>query len=807
MRIYNRANMRYIFLLLFILYQSVLLPATLAAHDQHIVFDTIRVGGDNAYPPFEFMNENGEPDGFNIDVVQAIARVMDLPIDIELTVWNDARNSLLNGNIDVVAGMYKTETRDLDFDFTTPHFITSYSIFVRTNSSIEGIEDISDKIILVQEGDLAHDLVLEQQIGSRTILTADYYEALHKLAQHEGDCVLMPRIQGLLIIKENHKELKDVHAVGNPLFQREYCLAVREGNTALLALLDEGLSIIKNSGEFSQIYNRWFGNTMKPPMTYTDLLPYLGPSILILIMVILWGFELRRQVKVKTRSLRQSENNLANIIDHIPLLICVKDSGGAFLLVNQAASDFFQLPKDLLIGKTIEDLTIPDITRKKLISLDSDKMSPEHINRYTNVLLIDPAGKEHFFIVIKVNYTMIDIDKPAMLYILQETTEQRILEDRLRQSQKMEAIGRLAGGVAHDFNNQLTGIMGYAELLIQESDRLIQQKYINLILTAARHSAALTRQLLTFARKGRYNPKIIDFHDLIQEVSALIRHAVDKRIYVKTILESSSPYTVGDKDLLESMLFNICLNARDAMPIGGVLSIRTSDTYLDETFCASSTFDISEGTYVRIDISDTGTGITLEHQKKIFEPFFTTKPQGKGTGMGLAAVYGTVKRHKGVITMKSTVGKGTTFSIYLPSSSSKKSVSPTAPAMQETTLHAKHLLVIDDEELVRDLIVSILQPYSCIIDTAKDGIEGIASMRKQTDAIDVVLLDMVMPKLGGAETFKVIRKLSPKLPILLMSGYQKDIQTETVLSDPFCDFIQKPFNNAVLISKINNLCS
>ncbi len=240
-------------------------------------------------------------------------------------------------------------------------------------------------------------------------------------------------------------------------------------------------------------------------------------------------------------------------------------------------------------------------------------------------------------------------------------------EEKLRQSAKMEAVGQLAGGIAHDFNNQLAGIVGYADLVKQDSrDRPKLSGYAEKILLAAQRSTDLITQLLAFSRQGKYFNITVDMHQVVQEVFSLISHTFDRRVVLRQELKASRCTILGDPSLLQNVILNLALNARDAMPQGGELFFGTSVAELSEEFCSESPFSIAPGAYLRVDICDTGSGIDLETQKRMFEPFFTTKPQGKGTGMGLAAAYGTIKTHKGAISVSSELGRGGCFQLFIP---------------------------------------------------------------------------------------------------------------------------------------------
>jgi PAS domain S-box-containing protein len=374
----------------------------------------------------------------------------------------------------------------------------------------------------------------------------------------------------------------------------------------------------------------------------------------------------------------------------------------------------------------------------------------------------------------------------------------RVAEERLRQAEKMEAIGRLAGGVAHDFNNQLVGIMGYAELLLGRLEGEAIRRSVERILTASRRAADLTRQLLTFARRGQYAFVTVDVNVVIREVIGLLERSIDKRIGVCEALRAQRSATLGDASQLQSALLNVALNARDAMPEGGVLTFATENVVLDGADCQARGPDAAPGRYVCVAITDTGVGMDGEMLKRLFEPFFTTKEPGKGTGMGLAAVYGTVKAHGGFAEVASQVGAGTTFSLYLPEAEAATESRP-ADVVVEPAATSARLLVADDEEIVRSMMTEALTDLGYRVTACADGDEALETYRARWREIDLVVLDLVMPKMGGHEVFLAMQRCNPDLRVLLCSGYSLSDAARKLLAQPgIVGFLQKPFEVADL---------
>ncbi len=388
-----------------------------------------------------------------------------------------------------------------------------------------------------------------------------------------------------------------------------------------------------------------------------------------------------------------------------------------------------------------------------------------------------------------------------------DITERKQLEERLRHSEKMEAVGQLAGGIAHDFNNQLAGIMGFADLLraaVGQDPTLI--RFADNILTGVQRATDLTAQLLAFARKGKHLAVTVDVHLLAFEVISLLRHSIGKNIRIRQDLNANPSTTLGDPSQIQSAILNLAINARDAMPDGGELTLATDLVTVDEAWSENLVFGIPAGAYVKIEVSDTGVGIPPEIMDRIFEPFFTTKEETKGTGLGLAAVYGTLRNHGGGLAVESSVGDGTTFALLLPlhtedggseqvSVSAERDVPPPADDIG-------HVLVVDDEPGVGQMVAEMLAATGCRTTVCLGGKEAVDIYRRMGAEIDVVLLDLVMPNMDGQAVFRALKEIDPGVRVLVSSGYAVDGGAQELLAEGAMDFIQKPYKTADLKAKL-----
>ena len=384
--------------------------------------------------------------------------------------------------------------------------------------------------------------------------------------------------------------------------------------------------------------------------------------------------------------------------------------------------------------------------------------------------------------------------------------EKTRLEEQLWESRRLEAIGQLAGGVAHDFNNQLAGIINYAELLLSRLKDNKERGYADMILKTAQRSADLTSQLLAFSRKAELRVTRVDIHELVAEVVSLLSHTIDRRITIKQRLDADPPIAMGDASQLESALLNITINARDAMPDGGELGLATDVVTLDEEFCRTHPHGVAPGRFLLVSVSDTGTGMGEETLAHIFEPFFTTKGVGAGTGLGLAAVYGTVRSHGGTIDVHSKPGHGSVFKVYLPlAPAANDNAGDDAGDAKATTPGAVKpacIMFVDDEKPVRESSCEALRRLGYEMVPCENGAAAVEYYRKSWRDVDLVILDMMMPEMNGHDTFRAMRAVNPGVKAMLLSGFSLDTRIQAVLDEGVLDYLQKPFPLAELYDKV-----
>ncbi|HEY3205028.1 MAG TPA: response regulator [Thermoanaerobaculia bacterium] len=396
---------------------------------------------------------------------------------------------------------------------------------------------------------------------------------------------------------------------------------------------------------------------------------------------------------------------------------------------------------------------------------------------------------------------------PAVERELEQARERRArrqAEEQLRQSQKMEAIGQLAGGVAHDFNNLLTAILGYAEFLatrLREDPAGLAE--VEEIRKAGERAASLTRQLLAFSRRQVLEPKVLDLNAIVRGVEKMLNRLIEANVDLVATLDPSLSSVHADAGQIEQVIMNLVVNARDAMPRGGKLTIETANVELDEAY-ARQHAPTKPGHYVMLAVSDSGLGMDAETQSHIFEPFFTTKEQGKGTGLGLSTVYGIVQQSGGHIWVYSEPGRGTTFKVYLPrvegTVETAESPPPAVPVRATETI-----LLVEDDEALRRLALKTLQGLGYTVLDAGCGSDALDIARRSSGPVDLILTDVVMPEMSAAELTARLRRIRPQARLLYMSGYTDEAIVRHDVLAPGTAFLQKPFTPASLARKVREV--
>lgn len=500
-------------------------------------------------------------------------------------------------------------------------------------------------------------------------------------------------------------------------------------------------------------------------------------------------------------ALAKSAERYRTFVENAHDVIFSHDLNGNFTAVNKAVEGITGYKRKEILKMNIRETLSPE-QYDKALSMTKRMLSGEHVETFELEFIV----KRKRILTAEVNAKLIlQNGVPVGVQgIARDITERKQLEEKLRQAQKMEAIGQLTGGIAHDFNNLLTAINGYCDLTILKANPHDNSySYLHEIKKAGERAASLTRQLLAFSRKQILQTKVIDLNVVISDLKKMLKRVIGEDLELFTVLSPELGKIKADHGQIEQVIMNLAVNSRDAMPEGGKLIIETHNIYLDDGY-ATNHIDIETGHYVMLTISDTGVGMDRETQSHIFEPFFTTKEIGRGTGLGLATVYGIVRQSKGYITLYSEVGIGTTFKIYLPrideETEEEKEFEQSLPPQGTETI-----LLVEDDVMVRELVTTILEDKGYKILVASNGKNALSICEQHDEPIHLLLTDVIMPEMNGRKLAKELSKLRPKMKVIYMSGYTDNVVLLQKILAEETNFIQKPFAPKLFARKVRDV--
>ena len=676
---------------------ALLLLSTWVISAKCVYAESILVEGDSNYPPYEYL-EDGVPKGFNIEIIRAVAKVSALELRINLRPWDEVIENLEKGGSDVVSGMFFTPARTELFSFSIPHNIVSHSIFVRKGSSIRRLEDLHGKEIIVQRGDVMHEYALTHYPDSTIIPVPSQEEALKMLSSGKYDAALLRKLFNLFHASE--LGLDNLKTTGGDFAFGKYCFAVRKGDQELLGRLNEGLNLIKESGEYDRIYEKWFGVYERKTL-YDKILHYaflfLTPLLAFLVLFILWVGMLRHKVRKKTEELsaelqerHRAENKLqevqqylASIINCMPSAIIGVDKECRINQWNVEAEKVYGRSRDDVLSKTLDE-AVPELS----VQLDRVRNSLQSGEQEVEPIVSRYVDKRTRYETVTI-YPLTESGMEGAVIRIDDITERMNFEQMVMQSEKMLSIGGLAAGMAHEINNPLAVILGNVQNIIRQTSLGLQlnddiatecgtcmkaisdymerrgvSRKVESIFEAGVRSSNIVSNMLSFSRKSdkvkrcHVIPVILDKTvDLVSSSYSLNEKYDFKQIEVIREYENSLPEIWCESSEIQQVFLNLIRNGAEALQSkyhetgGSRLILRV----------------MRAGDMVRIEIEDNGPGMDEEVRKRIFEPFYTTKEVGKGTGLGLSVSYFIVtEHHDGTMEVDSMPGEWTRFVIQLP---------------------------------------------------------------------------------------------------------------------------------------------
>jgi PAS domain S-box-containing protein len=770
----------------------------------------IVVAIEKGYAPFLFVDDNNQPHGFAHDYLRRIEEKLGIHfVQKQFPSLDEILAQARAGEVHIVNAVTKTPAREDFLSFTEPFIQVPNVIVVHKDRQAQMNErDLAGLTVALVKSYGVSEYLSKRNIGFTSDLVLTDLAALMDVSFGRADAAVLDLATASFLISE--KNITNLRVAGVVPFECRLAIGVVNTDPQLLPIIQKALSMITES-ERQEIRTHWLTSSHWHIYNERRFWIILAALAFVLtsasVVVLLWNWMLRRQIASRTEALnrehevlQQSEEKFRNIVESSPagMHLYRLETDGRLILTNAnpSADRMLGILHGPLLGKTIEE-AFPSLVATEIPGMyravAAGRLGPQSFEIPYKDKRINGIYDVRVFLT----------GKSTIAVTFTDISERKRIEEQLRQREKMDAIGQLAGGVAHDFNNQLAGILGFAELLADELADPTHIQYAKSITRAATRAAELTRQLLAFSRKGQFLSVPTDTHKTIAEVVSLLERSIDKRIAIKQDLGAEPAIVLADPAQLQSAILNLGLNARDAMPQGGTLTFSTRIMPIPGNRHEDH---LPAGNYIRISIEDTGIGMDAATQKRLFEPFFTTKEVGKGTGLGLASAYGTVKNHGGTIRVYSEPGHGSQFDIYLPLYAGAGETVPVSIANESTPQKGSgRILIVDDEPVILELGAIMLHKHGYEVTKCLSPLEAIAFYRDNWQTIDLVILDMIMPEMGGRDLFKALLEINPAIKAVLASGFSLNGEAQAIMALGIRAFIQKPFSLQEITQTVNNL--
>jgi len=702
----------------------------------------------------------------------------------------------------VIPGLPESDEIRDSFVFTLPFArIRTMAFIVRDSSLLLSLNNLKGATVAVA-GDGYMARRLPDYISEARIEVVESSK-LGLKALHDGsvDAFVGYASTGSVLIDElGYDDI--VPAAITELPETPVSVAVPVNMPLLASIIEKGIASMPPES-FEQIRNSYISRIDRVGFSSQEVLKMLLTIALVFLTLVTILLIRARALKNATR---RRELNLRVILDSIDEAVIGTNTNDIVRHMNPVARAMTGWSESEATGLPLDSILIlTDLETGERLELSPAILSGQEQHKVQNSRIQLTAKNGNKYLVDGTTSPIKGIhgENLGRVVVFRDVTRRVQIQAHLEQSRKLEAIGQLAGGVAHDFNNMLSAIQGYTELILKKtSPDSNENVYCQRVLGATERAAGLTAKLLDFARKGKGLSTPIDIHESIRSSLALLERSLDKSIVITSSLEAKNPLIIGDPSQIQSIILNLCVNARDAMVGGGRLEISTSNVMLQEADCRDTEFEMTPGEHVLITVRDSGVGIPPEVMSHIFEPFYTTKGVGKGTGLGLAAVHGAIVEHGGSIRLYSEPGKGTKFSIFLPVS--QTCIAPAEPTPPLLKTHSGKVLVVEDEELVRNMSEVMLKDIGFEVLSAENGAVAVEMFRQNMNEIRVVLMDVIMPEMDGMTAMLAIQRIKPDTRFVIMSGFAFEHRRDEFLKAGACGFIAKPFRNYELMKAVED---
>lgn len=846
-------------LVCFILFATVLLPLPAVCVSPR----TVRIAAFNLYPTI-FKAADGAIQGFYVDFLKEIAKKEGWNIEYVYGNWADGLSRIKTGEVDVLTNVAFTKERAEFMDYGKTQLLTVWAeLYVPADSSIDSIRQVKGKKIALMKGDFNaanfRNLIEKFEIPCQLVEYGNFEEVFEAVSSRKVDGGVVNNSFGAA--KQHEYNIKSSGVIFNPF--DIYFTVAKGKNRQILDTLDRYLVEWRNneSSPYHKARQNWTHGTAStirviPPWLKNAFILFIGASCVGGAFIVILRIQVRRktaelkaecaerekiadELRLTTVQLEEelterqvaqaaleeqtalleeevddriraeadlqaSEKRFRELLENVQMLAVTLDTNGTITFCNNFLAQLSGWGKEELVGKNWFETFIPgyDGTPVKTV-FDSVLSGVSGVSHFENQI-ITRDGRVRTIVWDNTALHNPDNSVSGVASIGIDVTDHRYLEDQLRHAQKMEAIGQLAGGVAHDFNNILTVIMGYANLLsIGANLDKRQSEAVEQIICSSEKAAQLTSGLLAFSRKQHLEMKVIDLNQIMRHVQKFLVRIIGEDIHLKlSVNDLELPVNV-DSSQIEQVLINLATNARDAMQKGGELTIETGVRDIDVATDTAQGFEfIPPGRYACITVSDTGIGMDTDTRARIFEPFYTTKEVGKGTGLGMAIVYGIVSQHNGFINVYSEPEVGTTFRVYLPLFEGEQSEQEEKKVPKAPRGGSETILLAEDDASVRKLESTVLEQYGYDVIQAVDGQDAVDLFAANQDRIALILMDMIMPNKNGREAYAEICRQKPGVRILYCSGYTADFMQNRGVSEEGIDLIMKPVQPMELLRKV-----